>query len=169
MQPIRLTAKEPLLKLLNEDLFKTLSASARTSSRQRQHHNLHGSPQEGAQRFLNAMEPDTYVVPHRHVLAGKEETLLVLQGSLGLLLFDADGSVVQTAILSLSGHTRGCHIAVGIWHSVLALESGTVAFEVKNGPYLPPDGLEQASWAPTEKSPEVPAWLARMRLHFESC
>jgi len=161
-----LTADKSLV-LLDQNLFDALGTAAHNSSRKRQHHNLHESTQESAQRFLNALEPDSYVRPHRHVQPDKAETLLILRGKLGLLLFDAAGAVIRIEILSQSGHTRGGHIPAGIWHGVLALEPGTVVFEVKNGPYRPADSQEHACWAPAEGSPDTTMWLARMRSLFK--
>jgi cupin fold WbuC family metalloprotein len=60
-------------------------------------------PPEKVQRFLNALQPGTYVRPHRHLRdAGVNgfEFFLVLQGSLGLLILDEQGQVIHTFIQS---------------------------------------------------------------------
>ena len=50
----------------------------------------------------------------------------------------------------------------GTWHSLVALEPGTVWFEVKAGPYAPPPPADVAAWAPAPGSPEAPRYLEHM-------
>jgi hypothetical protein len=47
------------------------------------------------------------------------------------------------------------------WHSMAALESGTVFFEVKEGPYVRPSGLHVAEWAPDEGEPQAANVVSR--------
>ncbi|MFH1160714.1 MAG: hypothetical protein V1733_07185 [bacterium] len=37
-----------------------------------------------------------------------------------------------------------------IYHSIFALEPGTIVYEIKDGPYSPIDDKNFASWAPKE-------------------
>jgi hypothetical protein len=67
-----------------------VAAEARESPRRRRNHNLHAEP-DLVQRFLNVLQPGTYVRPHRHrrVLPGAGfECFVVLQGAIGLLLLN---------------------------------------------------------------------------------
>lgn len=145
--------------LFDSTLLDALSVAARANPRLRQNHNLHGNIREPVQRFFNAIEPGSYVMPHRHLSPCKEETLIMLRGNLGLLVFDATGCVVRTHLLGTDDACCGMHLGVGIWHSVVALTSGTVFFEVKAGPYQPLTEEEKAPWAPAEGSPEAAGWL----------
>lgn len=154
------------IRLFDIGLLDALSEAARCNPRLRQNHNLHGSPDAPVQRFFNAVEPGSYVVPHRHLASGKEETLLMVRGRLGLILFREHGEIRETHLLGAAGTSCGFHLGLNIWHSVVALETGTIFFETKTGPYLPLAPEEQAPWAPTPGTPETIGWLKHMRNLF---
>ncbi|MDQ7988222.1 MAG: WbuC family cupin fold metalloprotein [Candidatus Dactylopiibacterium sp.] len=144
-----------------------LVARARINPRLRQHHSLHASPDEPAQRLFNAIEPASYVAAHRHAHPARNETLLVLAGSLGVIFFDDAGTPAATHRLSAGGAGGfGMELPAGPWHSVVALTAGTVIFEVKAGPYQPLDPRDVAPWAPAPGSPQAAAWVARMHSLF---
>ncbi|MFY7696476.1 MAG: WbuC family cupin fold metalloprotein, partial [Cyanobium sp.] len=87
----------PQLKCLDQALFDAVAAEARSSTRLRCNHNLHAEP-ELVQRFLNVMQPGTYVRPHRHLRCSPGEgfeCFLVLQGAMGVLLLDSEGALIQ--------------------------------------------------------------------------
>lgn len=154
--------------LFDATLLDSLSQAALTNSRKRQNHNLHATPNDSVQRFFNAIEPGSYVVPHRHLAAGKEETLVMLRGHLGLVIFDAAGKPTQTHQLGPVGPNSGFHLGLGIWHSVVALSAGTIFFEVKTGPYQPLSETERATWAPAEGSMEAAAYLKHLCTLFDA-
>jgi len=52
----------------------------------------------------------------------------------------------------------------GLFHTVVSLESGTVFFESKAGPYLPLTDEEKGEWSPAEGKPEAAFYLK----HLES-
>ncbi len=92
--------------------------------------------------------------------------MLVLRGRLGLLIFDDAGKVVQVQELSAGGSAMGVDIPHGCWHSLLALEAGSVFFEAKAGPYTALTNAERASWAPLEGDARVAAYLQELRACF---
>lgn len=125
-------------------------AGAKASSRLRMNDNLHGMD-DAIHRLLNATEPGTYVQPHRHVAPPKTETLCVLRGRGAILTFSDDGELLERAILGVDDETTDCRIAEippATWHTLIALEPGTVWFEVKAGPYAPLPPADIAPWAP---------------------
>ena len=138
--------------LIDRHLLDTVSAEACANVRRRKHHNFHAGDTALAHRLLNAIEPDSYVAPHRHLDAEKDETMIVLRGQLGIVIFADDGSVVETHRLEVGG-SCGITIPHGVFHAVLALQQGTVIFESKAGPYLPLTATEKAAWAPGEGEP----------------
>ena len=101
-------------------------------------------------------------MPHRHLDPNKGETMVVLRGTLGLVTFDDTGKVVEAAKVSHGGTPMGMDIPCGTWHTVFALEPGTVFLEAKAGPYLPLTVDEKASWAPAEGDPAAPAYLTEL-------
>jgi cupin fold WbuC family metalloprotein len=114
--------------------------------------------------MLNAIQPKSYIVPHRHLKDPKEETIIILQGSLGCVCFNNDGSIITDSICYLSAKSNqiGIDLRVGVWHTIFALEKDTVIFEVKSGPYTKSSDKEFAEWAPEENAVEAPAYLAKL-------
>ena len=78
-----------MMKLITEELLDTVTSRAKENSRLRMNYNFHASMDAPIHRLLNALEPGTYLPPHRHT--DKEETYLVLRGS--LLAFFYPGSI----------------------------------------------------------------------------
>lgn len=148
---------------LEAALVDELIAKARSAPRLRSHHNLHLDTAEPAHRLLVAMEPDSYVRPHCHLDPTKSETIIPLRGRLGALTFDADGTLREARTLAPDGTSFGFHVPPGMFHSVVALETGTVFIEIKAGPYAAPLAAEWGQWAPAEGEPGVSACLAAMK------
>ncbi len=153
-------------EFIDQALLDGVSESARASARLRKNHNFHARESDLSNRLLNAMEPGSYVVPHRHLDPNKDETFVVLRGRFGLVLFDTEGAVTSTAVLDSSGPVFGVTIPHGTFHSLVSLAAGSVFFEAKAGPYaaLTPD--ERAAWAPAEQSPGADDYQARLASLF---
>lgn len=156
-----------MIRLIDARLLNELSTEARQSPRRRRNRNFHTSDEQPGHRLLNAIEPGSYVMPHRHLDPDKDETMVVLRGSLGLVTFDDAGAVVDAVKLSCGNTPMGVDISHGTWHTVFALEPGTVFLEAKAGPYRPLTDNEKAPWAPAEGSPGAPAFLARLAALLE--
>lgn len=154
-----------MIQLIDTNALTALSVEAAASPRRRRNRNFHAADEHPAHRLLNAIEPGSYVAPHRHLAASKDETMLVLKGRLGLLIFDDVGQVIRTVILS-PGAVCGVDIPHGTWHSLVALEPGTVFFEAKAGPYLPLDADERAAWAPAENDAAATAYQRELAARF---
>jgi len=152
--------------LITQDLLDEVSAEAAASPRRRKNRNFHRANEDRAHRLLNAMEPDSYVMPHRHLDASKDETIVALRGRFGLVLFDENGQVASTAVLGADQAALGVDIAHGTFHSIVALAPGSVFFEAKAGPYVAITEAERAAWAPAEGSPEAAAYLEKLRRLF---
>lgn len=151
------------LKLVGSGLLGELSARAAASPRRRANHNLHPALADPVQRLLNAMEPGTYVRPHRHLAPEpKWELFVVLAGAVAVLLFDDTGTVVERLELVADGDLRGVEVPAGCWHSLVVLRPGTVLFECKQGPYVALSDKDFAAWAPAEGEPGAAAMLARL-------
>ena len=129
----------PGLQLIDQDLFDAVALRARASERLRMNFNLH-QESDLVQRFLNVMQPGTYVRPHLHCRPGTGEgfeCFVVLQGSIGVLLFDANGTCLRQERLDAAGPVRGLQLDEGLFHSLVALAPDSVIFELKQGPYQP--------------------------------
>lgn len=119
--------------------------------------------------MLNALQPGTYVRPHRHSSPPKAESWIVLQGSVLFLRFTEDGAVRDALVIAAGTEHFGVDLAAGQYHSLIALEADSVLFEVKPGPYTPSSDKEFAPWSPAEGSAEAVLYLEELlRLHSPS-
>ncbi len=156
----------PRIRLIDDTLLAAISREAQARPRRRANHNFHPGDDFPAHRLLNAIEPDSYLPPHRHLDPQKDESIIVLRGELGLLLFDDAGGVLDSCRLQAGGDCQGVDILHGTWHTVMALQPGTVIFEAKSGPYVPLVAAEKAAWAPAEGDPAAVDYWRRLRRHF---
>jgi cupin fold WbuC family metalloprotein len=150
---------ETKLHVLDERALDELAARARIAPRRRQNFNLHPELSDPIQRLLNAGEPGTYVRPHRH-RAGRWELVSVQRGQIDTLLFDDAGKVTARYAL-----TAGNCIEVpgATWHGYVFVLPGTIALEIKPGPYDVALDKEFAAWAPLEGDAGAAAcarWIA---------
>jgi len=152
---------------IDSALLESVGGAAAASPRRRKNFNFHVSEDEGSHRLLNAIEPDSYIPPHRHLDPAKDETLIVVRGRLGAVIFDEAGTVLDTAVLDAGGDRVGINLLHGTYHTVLALKSGTVFFESKAGPFRPLGDLEFAAWAPREGAPDAQDYFATLRRLFD--
>lgn len=136
------------MKLITERLLDEVSSEAQESSRLRMNYNFHDTLDAPVQRMLNALEPGTYLPPHRHANPDREEMYLVLRGKLLTIFFDDEGKVTDKVELSPAEGRYGIEIPAGVWHSIVVLEKGTVIYEAKQEPYIPISKDNVAPWAP---------------------
>lgn len=54
-----------MMKLITEELLDTVTSRAKENSRLRMNYNFHASMDAPIHRLLNALEPGTYLPPHR--------------------------------------------------------------------------------------------------------
>jgi cupin fold WbuC family metalloprotein len=147
----------PLLKRLDQCLFDAVAAEARQATRLRRNHNLHRES-DAVQRFLNVLQPGTYVRPHRHLReqpGAGFECFVVLQGEIGLVLLNDDGRVIDTLRLQAQGPVRGIELAEGQFHTLVALTPDAVMFELKQGPYQPTSDKDFLIQFPAEGTPSA--------------
>ncbi len=139
------------------DLDK-LTQKAVESPRLRQHLNLHQSYSESCQRLLNAIEPESYIRPHSHSHEQGAETMIALRGLMALVCFDNLGNVLSVKRFGAGNYeirydvSLGVEIPPGAWHTVVALDRGSVLLEIKSGPFNPDAPKFLAPWAPEEGS-----------------
>ncbi|WP_163998108.1 WbuC family cupin fold metalloprotein [Pyxidicoccus caerfyrddinensis] len=153
---------------LPRELLLRLCAEATASKRLRTTHCLH-APTGRVQRMLLALQPGTYVPPHRHPRPpGRDgfELLCVVQGALGVLAFEEDGRIHSLHHLRVGGAHWGIELPGRTFHSVVVLEPDTVVLEVKEGPYAPQGEKEFLAGFPEEDAPEAPRIVAGWRAHF---
>lgn len=151
------------MKQITFDDLKQQSAAAASAPRLRAHRNFHPELSDPVQRLAIAMEPGTYIRPHRH--PHTFELLLPLSGRFVILNFDEQGVVIRRVVLG--EECVALEMDAGTWHSVLSLDNGGVIFEVKHGGYQPVTELDSAPWAPAEGAAgtqELMAWYSQAQV-----
>ncbi len=156
------------MKIIDNRLLDETTVRAKESPRLRMNYNFHEQPDDPVNRLLNALEPGTYLRPHRHLHPDKTEIFLLLRGRMALFTFDSEGQVTKTLILDPSEGVYGAEVEPGIWHGLLVLESGTVLYEVKEGPYSPLLPENFAPWSPApEETEQVKAYMEQLKAFAE--
>jgi len=121
------------MQLIDKKLLDEISQQAAENERLRMNFNIHKSLDDKVQRLLNALEVGTKIPIHRHL--NTDEMYIVLRGKLRVIFYDDKGDIVESQIIAPKEEVYGVNIPAGTWHSLEVLESGTVIFEVKEGPY----------------------------------
>lgn len=154
------------MNIFGSEFLNDLTSQAKVSPRKRQHRNIHQSYQETCQRLFNAIEPGSYIRPHRHTSAPRDELLVAVRGQMALVTFDELGTIVE--VLRFGSEKHGPNVAAGAelpantWHTVIALEPNCVLLEVKAGPFDPNQPKDLAPWAPEEGSPSAQLYLSQL-------
>ena len=121
---------------ITQAILDDLTAKAKASPRLRMNLDLRNSEADQSQRMLNAIEPGSILPIHRH--QNTSETVVCLRGRLVEEFYDElERTCTERIELSPNGPVVALNIPAGQWHTVRALESGTVILEMKNGPYEP--------------------------------
>jgi hypothetical protein len=90
LKPENVKVMYSMITLIDDALLDAVCAEAAASPRRRKNRNFHPRDDHPGHRLLNAMQPDSYIPPHRHLDPNKDETFVVLRGSIGVVIFDDD-------------------------------------------------------------------------------
>jgi len=153
------------MKIFDKEKLDELSGMAHANPRLRKNLNIHTADDFCCHRLFNAIEPGSYIRPHRHLDPTKDETFVIIRGKLGVVLFDDDGRVTGTTALDPEG-AMVVDIPHGRFHTAVSLAPGTIFFEAKAGPYLPLAEAEKAVWAPEEGTGEAASFLESLKGRF---
>lgn len=121
---------------ITQALLDELTRQAKSSPRLRMNLDLRNTSDDQSQRMLNAIEPGSPLPIHRHQKSS--ETVVCLRGRLVWEYYDELERICTERIeLSPNGPIVALNVPIGQWHTVKALESGSVIMEVKDGKYEP--------------------------------
>jgi cupin fold WbuC family metalloprotein len=148
-----------MIKITSE-LIDTVVEKARTSPRLRMNYNFHPELSDPVQRLLNALEPWSYIRPHKHT--AKEESFVLLRGKVLAVVFNDEGSIRDHAVMNAQTGILGVEFEENSFHMLTALESGSAVYEVKEGPFAPHTEATSASWAPKEGSDQAKEFLSKV-------
>ena len=121
--------------VITKEILDELSTKAKENPRLRCNLDMRNSANDQSQRMLNALEPGTVMPIHRH--KASSETVIIIRGRIRWLFYDEQGRITESTELWSDGDVRMLNVEKGRWHSLECLESGSVLFESKDGPYHP--------------------------------
>lgn len=121
--------------VIDKALLDKVTVEAKSSPRLRMNYNFHQSLEDKCHRMLNAVEPGTVIPIHRHPT--KDESFVVLKGKVRSTTYNDDGSVIESVVLCADEGKYGVDIPKGVSHKLESLQSGSVVFECKEGPFVP--------------------------------
>ena len=121
--------------IIDKKILDDLIAKAKENPRLRQSLDLRNSLEDQSQRMLNALEPGTVMPIHRH--HGSSETVVILRGRIRWIFYNENGQETERVVLDADGEPRMLNVERDRWHSLECLESGSVLYESKDGPYHP--------------------------------
>lgn len=154
------------MRVFDSEYLNNLTDQAIVSPRLRQNCNIHHSYQDRCQRLFNAIEPGSYIRPHRHASDPRDELLIAIRGEMALVTFDDQGTVTGILRFGLekqrSNLAAGAEVESSTWHTVIAMKPGCILLEVKAGPFDPNQPKDLAVWAPDEGSRASRIFLNRL-------
>ena len=122
--------------VITQAILDNLTAKAKASPRLRMNMDLRNGTEDCSQRMLNAIEPGSPMPIHRHKYTS--ETVVCLQGRFVEEFYDELERICTDRIeLTPGGPNFLVNVPAGQWHTVHALESGSVLLECKDGKYEP--------------------------------
>lgn len=122
--------------VISQAILDDLTARAKESPRLRMNLDLRNSSEDKSQRMLNAIEPGSPLPIHRH--KHTSETVVCLRGRLVEEFYDElERTCTDRIELTPGGPVTAINVPAGQWHTVRALESGTVLLECKDCAYEP--------------------------------
>ena len=121
--------------IIDKALLDRVTNQAKDCTRLRMNFNFHQSLEDKCHRMLNAVEPGTVIPIHRHPT--KDESFVVLKGKVRSTTYNDDGSVIESVVLCADEGKYGVDIPKGVWHKLESMQSGSVVFECKEGPFVP--------------------------------
>lgn len=160
--PLAVAAPDTDVTPLTLTMVTELLNLSRQSPRRRMAQRIHKDLDAGTHRMFNALQPGTYITPHRHANPAKEETIMVVSGSVLFIRFTDTGEIESQTLLQPGTEIFGIDVAPHVYHTFIALKPDTLIFEVKDGPYEAASDKDIPDWAPREGTEEAEAYLLEM-------
>lgn len=120
--------------IITQAFLDSISELAKASPRLRMNYDLRNSEDDGSQRMLNAIEPGSPERIHRH--QHTSETVVCIRGRVVEEFYDElERICTESVVLTPNGPNVAVNIPAGQWHSIRAVESGSVVLSCKDGRY----------------------------------
>ncbi|UZR96020.1 WbuC family cupin fold metalloprotein [Chondrinema litorale] len=140
---------------IDTKLVEQLLEKANNSERKRANYNFHDSEDDTLQRMLNCLNVGTYIAPHKHEDPDKREAFIILRGKILIITFTETGKVTNHTLLEEGSGNVGAEIPPRTYHTLIPLTSGSVLYEIKDGPWDINTDKVFAPWAPKEGDEEA--------------
>ena len=140
------------MKYINRKIIEEQIGLSRKSKRKRVIY-CYSKQEDNIQRMINAVQPDSYIPPHKHL--HKTEVFIALCGKFLVVEYDDFGGIKEYCIISGKGENNGAEIQMNTWHNFIALKKDSVLYEFIDGPYI--NNSEHKifpEWAPKEEEYE---------------
>ena len=122
--------------VITQAILDQLTEQAKASLRLRMNYDLRNSEDDGSQRMLNAIEPGSPERIHRH--QHTSETVVCIRGRVVEEFYDElERICTDSIVLTPNGPNVAVNIPAGQWHSIRAVESGSMVLAVKDGKWEP--------------------------------
>ena len=135
---------------IDTNLIEALLDKANNSERKRANYNFHNSEDDTLQRMLNCLNIGTYIAPHKHENPDKREAFIILRGKILIITFTETGTITKHFLLEEGSDNIGAEIPPRTYHTLIPLKSGSVLYELKDGPWDIKTDKIFAPWAPKE-------------------
>ena len=120
--------------VLNDRLIKKLKLLAIESTLKRARICLHESINKPVHEMIIVAHISSIIEPHKHPL-DKPESYHVIEGKLGIEIFDDSKKTIKSLVLSCDNHPKMYRIVGDVWHQPKALTTWVVYHEVAVGPF----------------------------------
>ena len=119
---------------------------------------LHDSPEADFHDMIILERPGRYYRPHKHLSKG--ETWHVLDGRMGVFVFDDDGNTIEANTISAGEIYR---LSLDTFHAVMPLGEYVIYHESKPGPFTGLTDSVYPDWAPDGGNPdEINAFVEQL-------
>lgn len=85
--------------------------------------------------MVNVLMTETVIPIHRH--NDTSETVVICRGAVREEFYNDRGEKIAEFVLKAGGECPGVQVPMGMYHTCVCLEPGSVIFEAKDGAYDP--------------------------------
>ena len=155
--------REFRISIVDPEQIEALFSLARFLPRKRATLTLYRTQGEKTHTEINAILPETYIRPHKHINSPQTETFVPLRGMAELVTFSEEGEILQKVLVG-RGAVAVAEVETNTWYTLVAL-SPFASLEVKVHPagYNKEKDEVFAPWAPEEGMKEADIYFENLR------
>ncbi len=146
---------------VDEEVISKLKTIAKQRGDENARFCLHQSPNDLFHEMVVLLHKRKYYRPHKH--PAKDESSHVIEGSMGVFVFDDNGDIGDACLLENRGNFL-YRVGANAYHTVLPLTDQVIFLESKLGPFQSEQDKIYPVWAPDGSSPVDTASYAEMLL-----